>query len=95
MKITIALDMGEHGQHQVSTNLWVVTQWERKYRRKASDLAQGIGVEDLLYLSYEACKVHGIVVPAAFDDFIKRVNTVDVVSEEQAVPFDQAPTDDN
>ena len=45
MKITIRLDMGEHGTHEVSTNLWVVTQWERKYRRKASDLAQGIGVE--------------------------------------------------
>ena len=95
MKITIKLDMGEHGTPEVTTNLWVVTQWERKYRRKASDLAQGIGVEDLLYLGYEACKIHGIVVPAAFDDFIKRVNTVDVVSEEQAVPFDQAPTDDN
>ena len=95
MKITIRLDMGEHGTPEVSTNLWVVTQWERKYKRKASDLAQGIGVEDLLYLGYESCKVHGIVVPAAFDDFIKRVNTVDVVSEEAPAPFDQAPTDGN
>lgn len=95
MKITIALDMGDHGRHEVSTNLWVITQWERKFRRKASDLAQGIGVEDLLYLGFEACKAHNIVVPAVFDDFIKRVNSVDVVSEDAPVPFDQAPTDDN
>lgn len=95
MKLTLALDMGNHGQHQVTTNLWVITQWERKMRRKASDLAQGIGVEDLLYLGFEACKVHGIAVPAAFDDFIKRVNSVDVVSEEAETPTEAAPTDDN
>ena len=95
MNITIAHDMGEHGQHQVSTNLWVVTQWERKFRRKASDLAQGIGVEDLLYLGFEACKAHNIVVPAAFDDFIKRVKTVDVVSSEAENPTEAAPTEDN
>ena len=95
MNITIALDMGEHGQHEVSTNLWVVTQWERKFRRKASDLAQGIGVEDLLFLGFEACKTHGIVVPAAFDDFIKRVKSVDVISSEAENPTEAAPTDDN
>ena len=95
MNITIALDMGEHGQHEVSTNLWVVTQWERKFRRKASDLAQGIGVEDLLYLGFEACKAHNIVVPAGFDDFIKRVKTVDFVSSEAENPTEAAPTEDN
>lgn len=95
MKITINLDMGEHGQHEVTTNLWVVTQWERKFRRKASDLAQGVGVEDLLYLGFEACKTNGIAVPAAFDDFIKRVKTVDVVSQETENPTVAAPTDDN
>ena len=95
MKLTLALDMGDHGQHQVTTNLWVITQWERKFRRKASDLAQGIGVEDLLYLGFECCKLHNIPVPAAFDDFIKRVNNVDVVSEEPASPTEAAPTDDN
>lgn len=95
MKLTLALDMGDHGQHQVTTNLWVITQWERKFRRKASDLAQGIGVEDLLYLGFESCKLHNIPVPASFDDFIKRVNSVDVVSEEPASPTEAAPTDDN
>ena len=95
MKITIALDMGEHGRHEVSTNLWVITQWERKFRRKASDLAQGIGVEDLLYLGFEACKAYQIPVPAAFDDFIKRVVTVDVVTNEQENPTEAAPTGGN
>lgn len=95
MQLTLAIDMGQHGNHEVTTNLWVITQWERKMRRKASDLAQGIGVEDLLYLAYEACKTHDIVVPASFDEFIKRVNTVNVIEQEAENPTEAAPTDDN
>jgi len=94
MKITIRVDLGAD-THEVSTNLWVVTQWERKFRRKASDLAQGIGVEDLAYLAYEACKVHGVTVPAAFDDFIKKLQSIDVVSQEPENPTEAALTGDN
>jgi hypothetical protein len=94
MQITIRVDLGTD-THEVSTNLWVVTQWERKFRRKASDLAQGIGVEDLAFLAYEACKVHGITVPPAFDDFIKKLQSIDVVSQEPENPTEAAPTGDN
>ena len=94
MQITIRVDLGTD-THEVSTNLWVVTQWERKFRRKASDLAQGIGVEDLAYLAYEACKVHGITVSPAFDDFIKKLQSIDVVSQEPENPTEAAPTGDN
>jgi hypothetical protein len=94
MQITIRIDLGTD-THQVSTNLWVITQWERKFRRKASDLAQGIGVEDLAYLAYEACKVHGITVPAAFDDFIKKLHNIEVVDQEPENPTEAAPTGDN
>jgi len=94
MQITIRINLGAE-THQVNPNLWVVTQWERKFRRKASDLAQGIGVEDLAYLAYEACKVHGITVPPAFDDFIKKLQSIDVVSQEPENPTEAAPTGDN
>jgi hypothetical protein len=94
MQITIRVDLGTD-THEVSTNLWVITQWERKFRRKASDLAQGIGVEDLAYLAYEACKVHGITVPAEFDTFIKKLQSIDVVSQEPENPTEAAPTGDN
>lgn len=94
MQITIRVDLGTE-THEVSTNLWVITQWERKFRRKASDLAQGIGVEDLAYLAYEGCKTNGIAVPAAFDDFIKKLQNIDVVSQESENPTEAAPTGDN
>lgn len=94
MQITIRVDLGSD-THEVSTNLWVITQWERKFRRKASDLAQGIGVEDLAYLAFEACKVHGITVPAEFDTFIKKLQSIDVVNQEPENPTEAAPTGDN
>ena len=92
MKITIAVDMGE-GPIQVTTNLYVVVQYERKYKRKASDMANGVGMEDLLYLAYESCKLHGVVVPVAFDDFIRKCQSVEVVSEEPENPTHAPPTD--
>ena len=91
MKITLAVDMGE-GPFEVTTNLFVVVQYERKYKRKASDMANGVGAEDLLYLAYESCKVHGITVPAVFDDFIKRCQSIEVVSEEPENPTLAPPT---
>lgn len=94
MQITIKIGLPD-GEHIVTTNLWVITQWERRFKRKASDLAQGIGIEDLAYLAYEACKTHSVVVPAVFDDFIKKLGTLEVVEQESENPTEAAPTDDN
>lgn len=91
MKITIALDLGE-GPFEVTTNLFVVVQYERKFKRKASDMANGVGAEDLLYLAYESCKLHGVVVPVAFDDFIRKCQSIEVVSEEPENPTPAPPT---
>jgi hypothetical protein len=85
MQLTLAIDQG-NGPVEVTTNLYVIVQYERKYKRKASDMANGIGYEDLLFLAYESCKLHGVVVPVAFDDFIKRTVSIEVVSEEPANP---------
>jgi len=92
MQITLKLDTGD-GPYEVTTNLWVAVQWERKYKRKMSDLAQGIGAEDLAYLAFEASKLHGIMVPVVFDDFIKKLVAMpEVVEQEDANPT-QAATD--
>ena len=92
MQITMRLDTG-NGPYEVTTNLWCAVQWERKYKRKMSDLAQGIGAEDLAYLAWEASKVHGITVPVVFDDFIKKLVAMpEVVEQEDSNPT-QAATD--
>lgn len=87
MKLTLAVDLGD-GPVQVATNLYVIVQYERKYKRKASEMASSIGYEDLLFLAYESCKIHGITVPVVFDDFIKRAVSIEVVSQEA----DENPT---
>jgi hypothetical protein len=84
MQLTLAIDQGD-GPIQVTTNLYVIVQYERKYKRKASEMAQSIGYEDLLFLAYESCKVHGITVPL-FEEFIKRAVSIEVVSQEPENP---------
>lgn len=91
MELSIEVDMGE-GPFTVNTNLWVIVQWERKYKRKASDLANGAGLEDIAYMAYEACRVNGVVVPAVFDDFVKRAKTITPSEVDTPVPTEPAPT---
>lgn len=91
MKLALSVDLGE-GPIRVETNLYTTVLWERKYKRKASDLANGIGVEDLAYMAHEALKAQKIVVPAMLDDFIKKIVNLEVVSSETANPTPGEPT---
>lgn len=67
--------------YEVETSLYTVVLWERKFKRKASDLSDGIGYEDLCFFAFEGCKQSGITVPATFDDYIKRIKNVEVVED--------------
>lgn len=90
MKITLAVDTGE-GPVQVTTNFMNVIEWERKYKRRAGDLAQGIGAEDLAFLAWQASKTAGITVPLMFDDYAKRIVSLEVVAEDDTNPTPEAP----
>ena len=94
MKLTLRVDQGD-GPYTVSTNLWVITQWERRFKRKASDMAQGIGVEDLAFMAHAASQLHGITVPVELDGFIKKLVALDVIEEEAPVPTEAAPGADH
>jgi hypothetical protein len=78
--------------YEVKTNLYVIIAWERKFKQKASNLATGVGLEDLAFMAFESCKVHGISVPAVFDDYVKRLVAIEVVSDEPTNPTSEAPT---
>ena len=92
MKIRMTIDAGD-GPKEVTTNLWAVVQWERKFKTKASQMANGVGMEDLAYLAWESLKTTGETVPALFDDFLKRLESIDV-HEQEANPTQGAPTDE-
>jgi hypothetical protein len=91
MQITISVDTGQ-GPNVVTTSLYTVMLWERKYKRRAGDLATGIGAEDLAFLAYEASRAAGIVVPAVFDDYAKKIVALDVIAQEETNPSQVAPT---
>ena len=78
--------------YEVKTNLYVIIAWERKFKQKASNLATGVGLEDLAFMAFESCKVHGITVPAIFDDYVKKLVAIEVVTDEPTNPTSEAPT---
>ena len=92
MKLTIRIDIGE-GPIDVETNLFITVLWERKYKRKASDLAQGVGAEDLAFMAHEAMKLAKISVPMMLDDFIRKIVSLEVVETQSANPTQEAPSD--
>ena len=93
MQLTLQIDLG-NGPAIVKTNLMVIVNWERKYKRKASQLAEGIGMEDLAFMAHEAAKISGVNgVPLMLDDFIKQLVSLDVIEQEDTNPTEAAPTD--
>ena len=78
--------------YTVETNLFVIIAWERKFKRKISDLSNGIGMEDLAFMAYECCKQINHPVPIVFDEYIKRLVNIDVIEDEPVNPTEEALT---
>lgn len=85
MKLTLHVTTQDN-DYNVTTSFFNIIEWERKTKRQASDLSKGIGYEDLAYLAYAASKTAGIIVPAVFDDFMKKIVDLEVVSDEPSNP---------
>ncbi len=66
MKMTLAVTERE-SVYTVTTNLGVIVAWERKFKRKASQLGDGIGVEDLAFMAWECCKQQNIPIVSRLD----------------------------
>lgn len=95
MKLTLKVTQSDGNAFEVQTNLFVIVAWERKYKRKSSELAAGgVGHEDLLFMAHEAAKMNNIPVPITLDDFIKKVDDIDVV-QVPVPPTDPASTEGN
>ena len=79
MQLKLKATFNDGTVNEVTTNLMTVVSWERKYKRKASEMASGIGVEDLAYLCYEATRASGTTVPGTLDQFIALLASIDVL----------------
>jgi|688.fasta_scaffold178726_3 hypothetical protein len=85
---------GEESPVEVVTTLANIVAWERRFKRKASEMAKEAGVEDLAYLAWEASKSAKVVVPAVFDDFVNRLESLEITEEVPTNPSSAAPTDE-
>jgi len=81
MQLTLKATFNDDTQVTVSTNLMTIVAWERKYKRKVSQIADGLGIEDLAYMAYEASLTSGITVPAQLDEYIKSLKNLEVVEQ--------------
>jgi hypothetical protein len=94
--MNLTLRVTRNGEtYDVTTNLMVTVLWERKFKARASDLATGVSMEALAYMAFEASKMNSIVVPVAFDDFLRSVENLEVVDNEPANPTQPAVTAGN
>jgi len=76
--------------NQVVTNPFSVMAWERKYKTKISRISDdGLGIEDLLYLCWEAVKASGVVVPP-FEIWAATVQTIRTVGDDENTPTSPA-----
>lgn len=79
----------------VETNPWVIMVWERKYKTKATRIGQeGLGVEDVAFMAWEASKLHGITVPISFETFAQGIRKLEVRSDDTSRPTNAAPSDE-
>ncbi len=95
MKITMQVHQTDGSSYQVTTNLFTVVAMERKFKIRASDLAQGIAMEHLAFLAFESCKQQNIPVSLSFDDYIKKLESITVVDTEPVNPSNGAVTQDS
>jgi len=93
MKLTLSVKLTDGETYQVTTNLFVIISWERKFKRRASDLSSGIGMEDLAFMAYEASKQQGHPVAISFDEFVKKLEDLEVVETASPVPTQEASGD--
>lgn len=94
MKLTLKVETHET-TYEVTTSLFNVVEWERRTKRKASDLAGGVGYEDLAFLAYAASKSNNITVNVVFDEFVKSLVNLEVVNNEAETFTEAAPTEGN
>lgn len=88
MQLKLQVQPIDGDAYVVETNLFTIVALERRFKIRASDLANGIAMEHLAFLAYEAAKHSGVVVPAIFDDFIKKLQAVEVLDSDDVNPLE-------
>ena len=91
MRLTLTVTTTDRRTYDVHTSLGVIVDWERKFQRRAGDLAAGFFIEDLAYLTYASEKRAGDT-STDFDTWLAHVEHIEVKDTQESHPTDAAPT---
>jgi hypothetical protein len=91
MRLTLTVTTTDRRTYDVHTSLGVIVDWERKFQRRAGDLAAGFFIEDLAYLAYASEKRAGDT-STDFDTWLAHVEHIEVKDTQESHPTDAAPT---
>ena len=91
MRLTLTVTTIDRRTYDVHTSLGVIVDWERKFQRRAGDLAAGFFIEDLAYLAYASEKRAGDT-STDFDTWLAHVEHIEVKDTQESHPTDAAPT---
>jgi len=95
MQLRLKVQRQNENAYEVVTSLAVIVAWERRFKRRASDLGAGVGMEDLAFMAWDASQRANIVVPATLDAFINDIELLEVVDSESQSFTEPAPSGDN
>lgn len=89
MELRLRVEANGQTQHVVA-NPWVIMLWERRMKTKVSKvMSDGLGLEDMAFMTYEALKAKGVEVPQTFDLFAMTITSLEV-EEDEARPTEAA-----
>ncbi len=95
MQLRLKVQRQNEDAYHITTSLAVIVAWERRFKRRASDLGNGVGMEDLAFMAYEASQRAGVIVPATLDAFINTIENLEVVDSEPATFTEPGASGDN
>jgi hypothetical protein len=81
MKLTLKLNMTDGQELDLTAVVPDFIAWERYSKRRMSDLANGIGMEDMAYLAYSVLKRSGENVKP-FDGWINSVELIEPIEDD-------------
>ena len=71
MRLKLKVDLADcQGPIELTTNMFVICEWERTEGRKTSD-GKGIGYSDLVCWAYHLLKLRGDKMPATYREWVR------------------------
>ena len=98
MKIRLKVDLHDgHGPRHVTTNLFMITEWEKQERRKLSD-GLGFGATDMAFWAHFLLKRELPDIPKTYSEWLEQNPDIDIEvegDETDPTPTDAATTEGN